>query len=197
MKEINVKAKTVQRKIESIRPYENNPRKNDAAVPRVAASIRRFGFRVPIVVDTDGVIVTGHTRYKAAKELGLTTVPVIVADDLTPDEVKAYRLADNKVAEAAEWDEEKLDVELLDLQDSELLETEDFTMEDFGFDLIEPDEPERISGDGVTGRTQREDLSDRIEAQYQVIVECDDEGEQEDLFNRLEAEGYRCHVLTL
>ena len=197
MKEINVKAKTVQRKIESIRPYENNPRKNDAAVPRVAASIRRFGFRVPIVVDADGVIVTGHTRYKAAKELGLTSVPVIVADDLTPDEVKAFRLADNKVGEIAEWDDEKLDVELLDLQDSELLETEDFTMEDFGFDLIEPDEPDRTGGDGVTGRTQREDLSDRIEAQYQVIVECDDEGEQEDLFNRLEAEGYRCHVLTL
>lgn len=89
--------------VERLRPYENNPRKNDDAVGAVTASIREFGFKVPIIVDRDGEIVAGHTRLKAAKQLGLATVPVVVADDLTPDQVRAFRLADNKTSELAEW----------------------------------------------------------------------------------------------
>ena len=85
--------------LEEIRPYEKNPRKNDEAVDYVARSIEEFGFKVPIVIDADGVIVAGHTRYKAAQKLGLKTVPCVVADDLTPEQVKAYRLADNKVSD--------------------------------------------------------------------------------------------------
>lgn len=91
----------VMKLLDEIRPYEKNPRKNDAAVDGVAASIREFGFKVPIIIDAAGTIIAGHTRYKAAKKLGLESVPCIQADDLSPEQVRAYRLADNKVAEAA------------------------------------------------------------------------------------------------
>lgn len=106
------KLKVEYRNVADLNPYENNPRLNDGAVDAVAASIKEFGFKVPIVVDSDGVIVTGHTRLKAAKKLGIDTVPVIVADDLTPEQVKAFRLADNKTGELAQWDLDKLDIEL-------------------------------------------------------------------------------------
>jgi len=104
------------RNIESIRPYEQNPRLNDAAVEAVARSLREFGFRQPIVVDAEGVIIVGHTRYKAALKLGLKQVPVHVATDLTPAQVKAYRLADNQTATLAEWNYDLLPLELKDLQ---------------------------------------------------------------------------------
>ena len=108
-----------QYKIKDLTPYSNNPRVNDQAVDAVAESISRFGFKVPIIVDKDNVIITGHTRLKAAKKLGMKEVPVILADDLTPDQVKAFRLADNKTGELAEWDFEKLDIEMdgMDLKD--------------------------------------------------------------------------------
>jgi len=102
--------------IERLKPYENNPRINDGAVDAVAASIREFGFKVPIVADSDGVIVAGHTRYKAALKLGLETVPVHVATDLTPEQIRAYRIADNKVADLSTWDMELLPIELSELQ---------------------------------------------------------------------------------
>jgi DNA modification methylase len=102
--------------IERVKPYDRNPRQNDAAVDGVAASIREFGFRQPIVVDEAGVIIVGHTRWKAALKLGLKKVPVHVAKDLTPAQIKAYRIADNKTNELAEWDETLLPLELADLQ---------------------------------------------------------------------------------
>jgi len=114
--------------IDTIKPYERNPRKNDAAVEKVANSIREFGFKQPIVVDADGIIIAGHTRYKAARKLGLSEVPVLQATDLTPEQVKAYRLADNKTAEFAEWDAELLGQELDELFASE------FDMRPFGFE---------------------------------------------------------------
>ena len=91
------------RPIGQIRPYENNPRLNDAAVDAVVASLKEFGWRQPIVVDGDGVIVVGHTRYKAAQKMGLTEVPVHVAADLTAAQAKAYRIADNQTATIADW----------------------------------------------------------------------------------------------
>lgn len=103
--------------IDRVRPYEKNPRRNDKAVQAVAESIREFGFRQPIVVDGDGVIVVGHTRYKAALKLGLKSVPVHVAADLTPQQARAYRLADNRTAENAEWDVDLLPIELGELRD--------------------------------------------------------------------------------
>lgn len=98
--------------INDLIPYENNPRINDNAVDAVANSIKEFGFKVPIVVDKNNVIVAGHTRLKAAQKLGLEEVPVIVADDLTEEQIKAFRLADNKVSELADWDFSKLEEEL-------------------------------------------------------------------------------------
>ena len=119
--------KIVNKKIDEIRPYENNPRFNDDAVEFVANSIKEFGFKVPIVIDKNGVIVAGHTRYKASIELGLTEVPCIIADDLTEDQIKAYRLADNKVSEKSAWNFELLEEELSDL---------DIDMNEFGFDVL-------------------------------------------------------------
>ena len=119
------------RNITDIKPYPNNPRVNDAAVDAVAASIREFGFRQPIVVDVDGVIICGHTRYKAALKLGLTQVPVHVAKDLTPAQIQAYRLADNKTAELAEWNYELLPIELSQLSEA------GFDLQLLGFDTDE------------------------------------------------------------
>lgn len=116
-----------QTRLDQIRPYEKNPRKNDDAVDKVAESIREFGFRQPIVVDKAGVIIAGHTRYRAAKKLGLQDVPVVVAADLSDEQVKAYRLADNKTAEFSGWD--------FDLLDQELFEINDIDMAAFGFDM--------------------------------------------------------------
>ena len=115
------------RKIDDIRPYERNPRVNDQAVDAVAESLRQFGFRQPIVVDGDGVIVCGHTRWKAARKLGLARAPVHVATDLTPEQVRAYRLADNKTGELAEWDLTILPIEISELAGGEI------DLEAFGF----------------------------------------------------------------
>ena len=119
------------KKISELIPYENNPRINDKAVEYVKNSIAEFGFKVPIVIDKNNVIVCGHTRWKASKELGLKEVPCIIADDLSDEQIKAFRLADNKVSEIAEWDLELLDNELSEI---------DLDMEQFGFELSD-DEP--------------------------------------------------------
>ena len=107
--------------IEKVIPYEKNPRKNNEAVEYVKNSIDKFGFKVPIVIDKNNVIVCGHTRYKAAKELGLENVPCIMADDLSEEQITAYRLADNKVSEFSSWDYELLDEELEKLLDFDML----------------------------------------------------------------------------
>ena len=120
----------IEKRLAEIRPFENNPRKNDGAVEYVANSIREFGFKVPIVIDANGVIVCGHTRYKAAQKLGFDAVPCVVADDLTPEQIKAFRLADNKTAETAEWD--------FDLLGGELEDILNIDMSELGFDMGEP-----------------------------------------------------------
>ena len=123
------------KRLEDIIPYAANPRKNDDAVEYVARSINEFGFKVPIIIDKDGFIIAGHTRYKAAKRLGMNEVPVICADDLTEEQVKAFRLADNKTAEIAEWNYGLLDLELEDLK-------LDFDMSLFGFEDVDYDTSE-------------------------------------------------------
>ena len=133
-------------KLSDLKPYEKNPRKNDDATKYVAESIREFGFKVPIVIDKDNVIVAGHTRYKAAKNLNIKEVPCIVADDLTDEQIKAYRLADNKVAEMSEWDFDLLNEELDDLFD--------FDMTAFGFD-DEPEESVEVREDNFDGSLPR------------------------------------------
>jgi DNA modification methylase len=129
------------RPIDSIRPYEHNPRINDAAVDAVAASIRAFGFRQPIVVDSNGVIVVGHTRYKAALKLGLKKVPVHVATGLTATQIKAYRLADNQTASLSQWDHDLLPRELADLQQMDFnLDLTGFSADDL-LQLLGPTPP--------------------------------------------------------
>lgn len=126
--------KITQKPIADLIPYSRNPRRNDEAVPMVMNSIKEFGFKVPIVVDKNNIIVCGHTRFKAALKLGLETVPCIVADDLSDEQIKAFRLADNKVSEKAEWDFEILSGELDDIINID--------MDSFGFESIEFEEPE-------------------------------------------------------
>jgi len=114
--------------INTIKPYENNPRKlKDSAIEKVAMSLKEYGFRQPIVVDKDRIIVVGHTRYRASKKLGLKEVPITIADNLTPEQINAYRIADNRTAEESEWDSELLAMEIKDL------EAKDFKLDLLGF----------------------------------------------------------------
>lgn len=161
------------KKIEDLKPYENNPRFNDDAVEYVANSIKKFGFKVPLVINKDGVIITGHTRYKASLELGLKEVPCVIADDLTEEQQNAFRLVDNKVSEKSSWDFELLDEELENL---------DIDMSEFGFDLDK--------------EVERTDLSDKIKENYEIIIKCSSEQELEETYEKLTSEGYECQVST-
>ena len=172
----------IEKNLKDIKPYEKNPRKNDNAVKYVANSIKEFGFQQPIVIDKNGVIVAGDTRYKASKKLGLEKVPCIIADDLTDEQIKAYRLADNKVSELAEWD--------IDLLGEELEGIIDIDMSNFDFDLGEEEEE-------PTAPTERKDLSDKVGETYEVIIECDSEEQQAEIYERVRKEGLSCRVLTL
>ena len=126
----------IYKKLDELKPYEKNPRKNEDAVEYVANSIKEFGFKVPIIVDENNIIIAGHTRYKASKKLGIKEVPCIIADDLTEEQIKAFRLADNKVSEKAKWDTDLLGMELDSLFDV-------IDMNKFGF----PVQIENIDGD--------------------------------------------------
>lgn len=124
------------KKINELRPYENNPRMNDDAVQYVRNSIEQFGFKVPIIIDKNNVVIAGHTRLKAAKEIGMKEVPCIIADDLTDEQVKAFRLADNKVSEKSMWDYSKLDEELNSILDIDMTQF-DFETTDIDWDSVE------------------------------------------------------------
>lgn len=170
--------------IPEVRPYEKNPRKNAEAVKYVKASIEKFGFKQPIIVDSNRVIIAGHTRLEAAKSLGMAEVPCIVADDLTDAQVKALRLADNKVAEFSEWEMNLLGEEL-----GELAEISDIDMGDFGFDdNLEMDDEEENG---------TEEKGVNLSETFQIIVECESETEQQEFFEKLSGEGYKCRLSTL
>lgn len=163
MKDIEI----VYKSIKELTPYANNPRKNDPAVDAVAESIRNFGWKVPIVIDSQGTIVTGHTRLKAAKKLKLKKVPCIIADDLSEEQIKAFRLADNKVSELADWD--------YDLLDSELEDLVDFNMEDFGFEFEDDEEdPDGYYGDARERTYEQVNLHDvdlsRVTGKYDMPI---------------------------
>ena len=157
----------VNLKVEELIPYINNPRNNNDAVDKVAASIKEFGFKVPIVIDKDNVVVTGHTRLLASKKLGLQEVPCVIADDLSPAQIKAFRIADNKVSEYAQWDEDMLKVELEELEemsfdlDSVSIDFSDF---DMALDLEDTEE----------GQEQEENIyTKEINIpQYEITGEC-------------------------
>ena len=166
--------------IDEVIPYENNPRLNDSAVDAVANSISEFGFKVPIIVDKDNVIVAGHTRLKAAEKLGLTEVPVTVASDLTPEQVKAFRIADNKTAGLAEWDDAKLSEELKSLD--KLFEMTDFGFGEFELQLLKADyTPEPYNDKEYDDYEQHED---EYLAKRRVIISYEP-GQEQALCNLL------------
>lgn len=168
-------------KIEDLVPYENNPRNNDNAVEYVKNSIKKFGFKVPLVIDKNNVIVTGHTRYKASQQLGLKEVPCIVADDLTDKQIKAFRIADNKTNDMAEWNDDLLSIELKDVLD-------DIDMTDFGFGdfeismLIDDMEPEKYDDDLIK---QYSDNAEEFLTNKRVIITYKTDEETEFLKNLL------------
>lgn len=172
----------IYKNLDEIIPYENNPRNNELAVEKVKNSIKEFGFNVPILIDENDIIIAGHTRYKASEELGLKEVPCIYMEHLTPVQVRAFRLADNKVAEFSDWDFEKLEEEINSIEN----EFTGFSTEEME-KMFGADEEEESFND-VGG-----DLKETIE----VIIECEDEQEQRELYERMTAEGYTCRVLTL
>jgi DNA modification methylase len=186
--------KITKQKIDDIRPYENNPRQNDDAIDAVAKSLQEFGWRQPIVVDEDGVIIVGHTRWKAAKKLGLKEVPVHVATDLPPEKVRAYRIADNQTSTLSEWDYDLLPIELTALQDADY----DLDLLGFGEDalksilapagnegLTDPDEVPEPPDDPIT---QRGDIWVLGNPRNGHRLMCGDSGSAEDL-DRLLASG--------
>lgn len=179
-------------RLDLLKEYENNPRFNENAVEKVIESIKEFGFKVPIIIDKENTIIAGHTRYKAAKELGIEKVPCLIADDLSPEQVKAFRLADNKVSEYSTWDEGKLYDELMELQ------TMNFNIESFGFNTSELT---TTTGDNLENEDDSEheinpESNFNYKEQYGVIVMCKNEAEQEEIYTRLLEEGYECKVVA-
>ena len=151
------KINIIYKNVDELIPYINNPRRNEGAIDAVASSIKNFGFKQPIVIDDKNEIIAGHTRLLASKKIGLEEVPVIIADDLSEAEVKAFRLADNKAGELASWDYELLDLELKEIEIEDL----DFDMEEFGFEDL-------ASGDlqddqMVSGELDISDFEDTLE----------------------------------
>lgn len=174
--------------IGDVKPYENNPRDNDGAVEATANSINEFGWQQPIVVDKDMVIIVGHTRYKAAKKLGMNEVPVVVADNLSSEQVKAYRLADNKTGELADWD--------MGLLDDELGDIADIDMSDFGFDLSVPEEDEEEVKEDDFDEEVPEEPKSKLGQIYQLgrhRLMCGDSTNTEDV-NKLVG-GLQCDLL--
>lgn len=163
-------------------PYDRNAKVHGYNADLIANSIKQFGFKQPILIDEDNIIIAGHGRLQAAKILKLDQVPVIVADDLTEAQVTAYRIADNKVSESSTWDNDLLKLDLLDL---------DLDMTDFGFtqneldDLLNDPEPVIIeeSGDPVPMK------DDTV-----IVIRCDNDAELEETFNKLTEEGYQCSL---
>ncbi len=184
--------------IEFFRLYERNPRKNDHVIEQMAEIIKRFGFRVPLLAKSNGDVADGHLRYKAARLLGLTELPYINCDDMTDNEVRAFRIAVNKAAELADWDLDLLKIEF------DALTVEGFTIEDMGFEVGELDGlfPETTSFEHEapdTGereeRESGEDETGKIGEQYLVLIECNSETHQQEVLENLMEEGYKCRAL--
>lgn len=174
--------------IGDVKPYENNPRDNDGAVEATANSIKEFGWQQPIVVDKDMVIIVGHTRYKAAKKLGMDEVPVVVAGNLSPEQVKAYRLADNKTGELADWDMGLLDDELDDIMNID--------MSDFGFDLELGDDEDKQAQEDDFDEEPPEEPKSKLGQVFQLgrhRLMCGDSTKTEDV--RKLVGGMQCDLL--
>jgi site-specific DNA-methyltransferase (adenine-specific) len=165
----------IYKKVSELIPYVNNPRKNDKSVDSVASSIKNFGFKVPIVIDSKGEIVTGHTRIKASKKLGLTEVPCIVADDLSDAQIKAFRIADNRVGEESDWDFNLLKIELDSIQDIDL-------------DFLNFDNMDNMFSDAIPMDCY--DTRDYANEHFLVTFDKDDLKNMEKFINFLEENGW-------
>ncbi len=176
------------------RPYAGNPRSISlAAIRKVALSIEQFGFQQPLVVDSAGVLIVGHTRLLAAQQLGLTEAPVLVANDLTDEQVRAYRIADNRTGEESDWDTEKLIQELEELGTINLDE-----MTGFDNGELETLLQDAVSLSGEDGPDLgATDNGFEYNEQYAVIVTCRNEAEQQATFEKLNTEGYTCKVVVV
>ncbi|MCP4364471.1 MAG: ParB N-terminal domain-containing protein [Planctomycetes bacterium] len=169
--------------------YANNPRKNDHAVDKMAAFIKEYGFRVPVIAKSDGLVVDGHLRLKAAKKLNFDSVPVVLAGGLSDIQIRALRIAVNKSAELAEWDTDLVNLEL------EALDLDGFDLDLTGFSV------EDLSGYAEGGRdgVEGEDGTvpgDKYKEQYGVIILCESESKQEAVYNEILEQGYTCRVVT-
>lgn len=183
-KDCSQKLKVETWPIERLVEYARNPRKNDEQVERMKAAIKEFGFRIPVVAKSDGTLVDGHLRLKAARALGLTEVPVALADELTETQVKAFRLLANQSANWAEWDNDLLRLEV------EELEAQDFDVGMIGFD---PGQLEAIGTSEIDGDDRKLPEGDKIS----VLVRTESEDEAQKLFERLTGEGFQCELSTL
>lgn len=184
--------------LDVIKPYEKNPRKNEGAVDGVAESIKQFGFQQPIVVDKNNVIVAGHTRYKAAQKLGLKTVPCVRADQLTKEQIKAYRILDNKLNELATWNFEALAEELKSFKFD--FSGFNFDFSDFQFSLDDEKkstESESNSSSKLSEEKASLEITPETVFKYGIYVEVDTEEEQQELYNRFVEEGYNVRLTTL
>jgi ParB-like chromosome segregation protein Spo0J len=174
--------KTVTLPLNKLIAYAGNPRKNDHAVEAVAAAIKRFGFRVPVLAKSDGSLIDGHLRVKAAKHLGMEEVPVVLCDDLSEADIKALRISINRMAELAEWDAELLSAEL------EGLAAEGIGLEDVGFD-----EDSLPKASSEIDRNSIESLP----STFEVIAECKDEKQQQEIYELLTSQNVSCRLSTL
>lgn len=170
--------KIVYLPIERIKPYKNNPRDNKKAVGKVAKSIDRYGFKVPCVLDKHYTIITGHTRYEAAKKLGLEKIPCIIADDLDKQKVQEFRIADNKVAEASKWDLDKLKEELAAINLEDLEFAEEFDMEGLAEDL----DIDSFFEDADSDRQKKE--------KFEIVITCRDRKQYDKRLAKLQDIGW-------
>lgn len=205
--------RVTRRKLDTITPYENNPRTiEDDAVIKLAAIITEYGWRQPIVVDADGVIIVGHTRYLAAQKLGLEKVPVHVASNLTPDQVRRYRIEDNKSHELTDWNLDLLPIELEAIRD----EADDGNVDLIAFDPNElsvhlgygdpadADKRPRPPSARVTNAGDNADSPDAntppIPSTYQVLIECNTEELQAKVYEAVKGfgdDGANVRMLTI
>ncbi len=177
--------------VNQLKPYDKNARFNENAIPKVAESIKLFGFKNPIIIDKDMVIIAGHTRLEAAKSLGMKKVPCIIADDLTPEQVKAFRLVDNHTSEFASWNYELLQTELESLN----IDLSDFEFPDLTYeDTMSADELESILDDNTDAtdygnKGETEALPVERKEEYKVEIVCKNQTEQESLYYELVKRG--------
>ena len=174
--------KIVERKIDELVEYKNNPRVNEEAIIPVAESIKSFGWKQPIVIDKDGVIIAGHTRVLAAKHLKLETVPCVIADDLTDDEIKAYRLIDNRSGEFSKWNEDLLKIELATIEHN----------------LTQWNFPELTALPTTVAAIPTPDLKEiNYKEKFGVVVDCKDETEQRNAYEHVTAGGYSARIVSI